>query len=543
MKLQARKGGEVVYECEKDVQSSSGTLALGKLAQGSYAFEAWCLCGRAEFLLRREYFSVLPPLQSGNEFVGVQTHYAQGKGKLPDNLLLAVKAGAGFIRDELYWSSIEKQPGEFSFPAAYDAYLNEAVRLGLKPLVILDYGNGLYGGGAPVTEAQLVAWRGYVRAVVRRYPQVKHWEIWNEYNGGMGLSDQQKQWTKREKAQHYTALLEEAAKEIRQLDSSATIVGCATAGVDLEFIGAVLDYGGLEWMDAVSIHPYCYPTSPEDADLLGRVRSVRDLVAAKGGTQPVWITEIGWPTHKTQRGVDEDTQAAYLARMYTLLAASGMAEKIFWYDLHDDGVDPDYNEHNFGLVRYDYSLKSGYTALGVISRGLWQVSGPRQLSAGQGGLWHYAFASPQGEVQILWSTGDSLSYRLPEGRYSLSRLNGETVEREQGYLTLTGSPLIVRKIAASAPQTGVKVTLNANPLPLRQPLTLTVEAAERLENVSLRIYNLAGKEVGRLEERPHAQQTELVWQGKPERGAYVLWLRIRLATGEAVEKRELLLIL
>lgn len=549
LSLRVMKAADVVKTFQENINSSSRTLALGSLNQGNYTLEAWCLCGQVEILLSSLNFAVLAPSpKTGNSSVGVQTHYAQGKGKLPDNLELAQRAGAGFIRDEIYWGTIEKSKGVYFFSPNYDDYINKALQLGLKPLIILDYGNSLYGGGAPTTAEQLAAWRGYVRAVVQRYRQVKHWEIWNEFNGGMGLSVQQKLWSVQEKAQHYTVLLEEAAKVIREIDSDATIIGCATAGVDLQFISAVLDCGGLAWMDAISIHPYCYPASPEDADLVGGVRSVRNLIAAKGGEHPIWITEIGWPTHITQRGVTEQTQAIYLARMYTLLVASGMVETIFWYDLQDDGTDPNYNEHNFGLVRYDLSPKSGYTALGIISRSLWGITRVTKLSEGRDGLWHYSFTSPAGPVQILWSTGSQLNVTLKAGRYQITNIYGDSsmVVTEQGYnLTLTEAPVMIQDLGenGSQPKGGVRVELGANPLPAGKHLNVKLEADQLIENVSLRIYNLAGKEVGGDDLRPLSSQVNINWHGKLERGAYVLWLQIRLMTGEVIKEKKLFLIL
>ena len=108
------------------------------------------------------------------------------------------------------------------------------------------------------------------------------------------------------------------------------MIGGVLAGVDLEFLQVLFAKGGLQYMDALSIHPYCYPQSPEAGNLLGRLDQVRNLMDQGGKRLPIWVTEIGWPTHQGDgRGVDEETQAAYLARMYTLFASQPDVAAVF----------------------------------------------------------------------------------------------------------------------------------------------------------------------------------------------------------------------
>ena len=57
----------------------------------------------------------------------------------------------------------------------------------------------------------------------------------------------------------------------------------------------------------------------------------------------------------------EAQQAAMLVRMLALQFTAGM-DKIFWYDFRNDGWEPDYHEHNFGLIRADNSPKPAVVA-------------------------------------------------------------------------------------------------------------------------------------------------------------------------------------
>lgn len=132
-----------------------------------------------------------------------------------------------------------------------------------------------------------------------------------------------------------------------------------------------LSVAGTDAMDGWSIHPYRYPRSPEGSDLVGEVEGIARRVAEAGARQPAWITEIGWPTHRTSGGSDEQMQACYCVRALALLQATGVVEKVYWYDFKDDGISRDYNEHNFGLIRhqtYHCAPKPGVVAMSVFIR-------------------------------------------------------------------------------------------------------------------------------------------------------------------------------
>jgi hypothetical protein len=128
---------------------------------------------------------------------------------------------------------------------------------------------------------------------------------------------------------------------------------------------------GLNAMDAWSIHPYRYPHPPESSDLLGEVARIGQRVAEAGVKSKAWITEIGYPTHRTSGGSNELAQARLCVRTLALLQTSPFVEKVFWYDFKDDGLNREYNEHNFGLVHHpdlNCAPKPAVVALGAFLR-------------------------------------------------------------------------------------------------------------------------------------------------------------------------------
>ena len=84
--------------------------------------------------------------QNSIPYYGIQTHFGQGRADLDSVLLLIKEAGIGAIRDEVYWGDVETVRDTFKFKPEHDAYVQGALAKGLKPLIILDYGNDLYGG-------------------------------------------------------------------------------------------------------------------------------------------------------------------------------------------------------------------------------------------------------------------------------------------------------------------------------------------------------------------------------------------------------------
>jgi hypothetical protein len=178
-----------------------------------------------------------------DRFFGVQAHFGQYRPGVDKLLDVIRNAGIGWIRDEVYWSEVEKEKGVFRFPPSYDYYLEAARSRRLEALLILDFGNALYTGSdkrAPATGPELQAFGRYCREVVTHYSPrgVRHFEIWNEPNASTF-------WKPQPNPEDYVRLLEVVYRVCKEADPEATVLGCSTAGVDLDFIGRVMRAGGV----------------------------------------------------------------------------------------------------------------------------------------------------------------------------------------------------------------------------------------------------------------------------------------------------------
>jgi hypothetical protein len=208
-------------------------------------------------------------------------------------------------------------------------------------------------------EPDMEAWAAYVEAVTRHYKDlIGHWEIWNEPNT-------EAFWQPQPDPERYLALLKVAYAAAKRGNPRCTVLmpGLAGPGSDPRsrtYLDRLIALGATRHCDAISIHPYRLG-SPEDTDLIADLRWIRSRCLAAGQVRPIWITEMGWPTH-TGGGLSERTQAAMLARAYLLAAASQLVDRFFWFRMHDSGPDRTFPDDNFGLCRDDLSPKPAFFA-------------------------------------------------------------------------------------------------------------------------------------------------------------------------------------
>lgn len=169
-------------------------------------------------------------------FYAVQTHLGQLERIDIDSIgmerLLDATQNAGLtsIRDECWWSEVEKVKGVFTFPKSVDRLTRSIQKRDLSVLMILNYNNPLYAASAGSgigTDSNRIAFARYCQEVVKRYAPlgVKFYEIWNEPNV-------KSFWNPQPNAMEYLRLLKMAYSAIKQVDSSVVVVAGATSPVE-----------------------------------------------------------------------------------------------------------------------------------------------------------------------------------------------------------------------------------------------------------------------------------------------------------------------
>ena len=310
----------------------------------------------------------LPPLTIP-EGVGVNIHFTSGHER---DLDLIAAGGFKFVRMDFGWEGTERVRNEFNW-TAYDELTANLEKRGLSAIYILDYSNSLYeetvvsknpidgheqrSTASPQHPESVAAFARWAAAAARHFRgRSIIWEIWNEPNISF--------WKPKPDVQQYNTLALAACRAIREAHPSALIAGPATSEIPMAFLEDVLKSGLLNWLDAVSVHPYrSYRKSPETA--LEEYARLRTLIERYAPTpekkkMPILSGEWGYATHT--KGVSLQTQADYLVRQQLINLLAGIPISI-WYDWKNDGTDPAEREHNFGVVTGDLEPKPAYIAL------------------------------------------------------------------------------------------------------------------------------------------------------------------------------------
>lgn len=345
-------------------------------------------------------FTVLAPFtQQATSPFGIGTHFTRGNDLSLTQILPVL--GATMVRDDASWSQIEVSSGQYSL-SYLDPYIQALQQKSLASLFVLGYSSRFYDQNkTPYDNTGLQAFARYARAVVTQFPkQLKAVEVYNEYNATLSNGPCARD------PGCYTRLLCTTYQAIKAVRPDITVVGGAVFGNDLDWFKEVFADGGLSCMDVVSDHPYTalYIASPEVQGLEENMQNLQQLIQQynHGQTKPIWITEMGWPTAKLY--VSEQTQANYLVRGMILGLTAGV-QKIFWYDLLNDGSDKAVVQQNFGLLRMPdqeqlYTPKPAYTAYAVLVR---ELAGHQLLrrEAVTPGVFDMLFS---GNLRVFWTT-------------------------------------------------------------------------------------------------------------------------------------------
>ncbi|HLF33942.1 MAG TPA: cellulase family glycosylhydrolase [Cyclobacteriaceae bacterium] len=307
----------------------------------------------------------------GQVCAGVNIHFVTGHEK---DLDMIVAAGFRFIRMDLEWFHTERKRGEYDW-TDYDELTANLEERGLRALYILGYSNGIYEEvvsskvingiewkslASPQHSESVAAFAKWAAAAADHFKGKDIiWEIWNEPNIFY--------WQPRPDVEQYNALALATCKAIKAVVPDALIVGPSTSQVPLPFLESFLASGIMEYLDAVSVHPYRYYSKPPETanweyeDL----RKLIEQYAPEGKKEmPVISSEWGYPSHTN--GVPLGQQAEFIVRMQLSNLLNGIPMSV-WYDWKNDGDDPEEREHNFGTVTSDLNPKPAYTAIQTLN--------------------------------------------------------------------------------------------------------------------------------------------------------------------------------
>lgn len=368
--------------------------------------------------------------------LGVGTHAGDGRDR-SEAIIAGLDGLEGVaIRDSLFWSRVEDRDGFHDAPEMdhLDRLVASVAGAGGQVLLVLAYGNREAGSvGFPDSAGERAAFVRYVRWVVGRYRgRVRFFEVWNEWNAGMGSG---KKPPVRGGATDYVKLLADVHAAIKADAPEAVVLAGAIEGLDTEWLRAMMAAGAGQYMDGLSVHPYVHAKgeagTPERSmawlDQAWNLVSGDDAFNGKS----IYVTEIGWPSVHRAAGVGRTRASDYLVRFVALARTRPWIGGVWWYELRDGGPNPMSREHSFGLTRRSGQPWPAHDAVGRLARLLrnypdWQLQADRDktmvaLSGAADGSRCAVFWPPDGSrLEVVVGAGGDAPQRVL-GRAPVSR--------------------------------------------------------------------------------------------------------------------------
>lgn len=266
--------------------------------------------------------------------------------------------GATSLREDISWNGVEASAGVFALTVHAQAKIDAMVEVGTENILILAYGNTAHGVGQPYTHAERKKFVDYVRWIVPLTGHcVKYYEIWNEWNHGAGATAAQTAAGTHSGTQQYADLCKDCYPVIKSLAPNSLVITGSTSKVwSGHWYPALCDAGILPYSDGFSVHSYTHSeVAPNHLPprAMTYIDDIDTLCKSKNGgvSVPMYITEMGWPTHTTGHGAA--AVAGYLTRFYKLAEARSFVKGVWWYDIFDSSTNADDMQSRFGLLAND----------------------------------------------------------------------------------------------------------------------------------------------------------------------------------------------
>jgi hypothetical protein len=264
-------------------------------------------------------------------------------------------SGARHVRVFTSWRVFEDQRGrlEPNYLVAFDDMANRLKALGIGMyLVVTQTPAWASSSGAENAPPPPAAYADFMRRLAEHFRgRVMAYEVWNEADGDIF-------WAGGASPSQYAALLKPAYAAVKGADPGAKVGVGGLVGNDYRYLEQLYDQGAKGSFDFVSVHTdtACASTDPRVAarDVDGRIsrwsftgyREVRATMLAHEDPKPIWMTELGWQVTpqkcpasvREPGGVTAASQATFLTRAYSCLAADPYLELGSWFSLTDFGA-------------------------------------------------------------------------------------------------------------------------------------------------------------------------------------------------------------
>lgn len=279
----------------------------------------------------------------------------------------------------------------------------------------------------------------FITRVVNRYScppyNIKFWELFNEPDGtvpyfGASVTS----WGKFGK--EYALMLKEVYPAIKAADpESRVIIGGLAYDNFIEnggcfyrrFLNDVLANGGGKYFDIMNFHYYYFAREDWGGSIIGKINSLKDVLAGYGVNKPTICTEVGiW-------GYEEDyyldLQARYVPMVYCRGLSAGLGS-ILWFPLASEVG----GAFEGGLLREeDLSAKPAYISYQVLTSELKDYKFKSTIDTGDENLEGYEFTARRNgkSKYVFWAAESYSGYQ----GFSFECIRIVSIEGDVEYIT------------------------------------------------------------------------------------------------------------
>ncbi|MCW2982156.1 MAG: endo,4-beta-xylanase [Solirubrobacterales bacterium] len=313
------------------------------------------------------------------------------------------------MRIALIWAGVQPTKGAFNW-SGVDAEVEKAAKAGIELLpfvvgsptwaipnaTVPGTGGALAPAHLPATGTSATAWTTFLKAAVARYGNggtfwtehplvpdvpIKNWQIWNEPNF--------KYFVAKPNPKEYGQLVKISSAAIKSVDPEAQVIlaglfakpagarhlnasGKVVFGTSPNYYGSYFleqmfktNPGIKSRFEGVALHPYV----ARYRQLAPEIEEVRRVLTKAGdGTEPLWITELGWSSEppvgpSNVFAVGQSGQARELKGAFTLLSkdqAKFRLTHVYWFSV-DDALETCNFCNGSGLFKKGFIPKKSWT--------------------------------------------------------------------------------------------------------------------------------------------------------------------------------------
>lgn len=402
---------------------------------------------------------------------GINMHCDRGMtGWAYDHVEEASILGAKHIRDGYEWSGIETTKGNYTaLKSRIEEYYDRLNAHNMSIIIVTGFNNKFYDNGAtPYTDEGRKAYANFSKSFYDLYEADQAQEIYNEFWGpqfgdrGNGPADGL--------PEYYAPLLKTVYETIKKEHPDATLSFCVGHNDWSGYAGWRRDLfklGALEYCDVINLHQYGGVTRISDECVENVLRVKFDELkndimefAPDKMNLPMWNTETGGNTSTNNNGSSEETIAQHIPRIYALNVAAGI-ERVYFYDLVDDGNTDSEHEDRFGLLRAfgseygNYTPKPSFVSYSVLARQLTGMNFVSNKNFENGVEWNIfkgngktvnmlnTRSTPTEQVYVdtaIYADSDVVITDIMGNKKTYTPVNGKI------YLTLNGDALYIEGI-------------------------------------------------------------------------------------------------